>query len=41
MTARRILIIQGHPDPDARHLCHAWRMPTPPVRSMPAMPFGG
>ena len=23
MTARRILIIQGHPDPDARHLCHA------------------
>ena len=23
MTQRRILILQGHPDPAARHLCHA------------------
>ncbi len=23
MTAKRILLIQGHPDPDTRHLCHA------------------
>jgi hypothetical protein len=41
MTARRILIIQGHPDPDARISATPWKTPMPPVRSMLDMPFGG